>query len=100
VVVPTAAIILRRKRKVPACPESRDIGTKGDPRPSTLIKIGGERGPVILVAFKAIDPALRESGGGFDSHTLPPKKDTALLEGDAQAAIFYSGMTSIALMEG
>jgi hypothetical protein len=27
---------------------------------------------VILVAFKAIDPALRESGGGFDSHTLPP----------------------------
>ena len=36
-------------------------------------KTGGERGPVILVAFKAIDPALRESGGGFDSHTLPPK---------------------------
>jgi hypothetical protein len=28
---------------------------------------------VILVAFKAIDPALRESGGGFDSHTLPPR---------------------------
>jgi hypothetical protein len=34
---------------------------------------GGERGPVILAAFKAVDPALREPGGGFDSHTLPPK---------------------------
>jgi hypothetical protein len=28
---------------------------------------------VILPAFKAGDPALRGSGGGFDSHTLPPK---------------------------
>ena len=34
---------------------------------------GGERGPVTLVAFKAIDPVLRGQGGGFDSHTLPPK---------------------------
>ena len=33
---------------------------------------GGERGPVILVAFKAIDPVLCGQGGGFDSHTLPP----------------------------
>jgi hypothetical protein len=32
---------------------------------------------VIFVAFKAIDPALRESGGGFDSHTLPPKRSSA-----------------------
>jgi hypothetical protein len=34
---------------------------------------GGEKGPVILVVFKAIDPVLRGPGGGFDSHTLPPK---------------------------
>jgi len=27
---------------------------------------------VILPAFKAGDSALRESNGGFDSHTLPP----------------------------
>ena len=33
---------------------------------------GGARGPVILPAFKAGDPALRGPGGGFDSHTLPP----------------------------
>jgi hypothetical protein len=35
--------------------------------------IGGERGPVTLVAFKAIDSVLRGQNGGFDSHTLPPK---------------------------
>src|SRR5208282_3513087 len=34
--------------------------------------IGGERGPVTLVAFKAIDSVLRGQNGGFDSHTLPP----------------------------
>jgi hypothetical protein len=47
----------------------------------TLIALqtGGERGPVILVAFKAIDPALRESGGGFDSHTLPPSPAAFML---------------------
>jgi hypothetical protein len=28
---------------------------------------------VIFVAFKAIDSALRDPNGGFDSHTLPPK---------------------------
>ena len=39
-------------------------------RPYTLA--GGEKGPVTLPAFKAGDPALRGSGGGFDSHTLPP----------------------------
>ena len=33
---------------------------------------GGERGPVTLPAFKAGDPFLRGTGGGFDSHTLPP----------------------------
>jgi hypothetical protein len=33
---------------------------------------GGERGPVTFPVFKAGDPALREPGGGFDSHTLPP----------------------------
>ena len=35
---------------------------------------GGERGPVILPAFKAGDPALCGLDGGFDSHTLPPQK--------------------------
>jgi hypothetical protein len=34
--------------------------------------MGGERGPVTLVAFKAIDSVLRGQNGGFDSHTLPP----------------------------
>ena len=29
---------------------------------------------MILVAFKAIDPVLRGQDGGFDSHTLPPKR--------------------------
>ena len=33
---------------------------------------GGARGPVVLVAFKAIDSGLRGQNGGFDSHTLPP----------------------------
>src|SRR5258708_13467289 len=33
---------------------------------------GGAGAPVILPAFKAGDSALRESNGGFDSHTLPP----------------------------
>jgi len=33
---------------------------------------GGEMGPVTCPAFKAGDSALRESNGGFDSHTLPP----------------------------
>jgi len=33
---------------------------------------GGENGPVTVPAFKAGDSALRESNGGFDSHTLPP----------------------------
>ena len=49
-------------------------------RPSNKVRIlrplassGGEKGPVILVAFKAIDPVLRGQGGGFDSHTLPPQ---------------------------
>ena len=37
-----------------------------------IIVRGGERDPVILVAFKAIDPVLRGQDGGFDSHTLPP----------------------------
>jgi hypothetical protein len=37
-----------------------------------IIVRGGERDPVILVAFKAIDPVLRGRDGGFDSHTLPP----------------------------
>jgi hypothetical protein len=38
----------------------------------TLADIGGERGPVTLVAFKAMDSVLRGQNGGFDSHTLPP----------------------------
>jgi hypothetical protein len=33
---------------------------------------------VILVAFKAIDPTLREPSGGFDSHTPPPQKPFVL----------------------
>ena len=39
---------------------------------------GGENGPVTVPAFKAGDSALRESNGGFDSHTLPPKLLTSL----------------------
>jgi hypothetical protein len=33
---------------------------------------GGEKGPVIFTAFKAVDSVLRGPNGGFDSHTLPP----------------------------
>jgi hypothetical protein len=33
---------------------------------------GGEKGPVILPAFKAGDSVLDGRNGGFDSHTLPP----------------------------
>ena len=40
---------------------------------AAIIAPGGERGPVTFVAFKAIDPVLCGQGGGFDSHTLPPK---------------------------
>ena len=41
--------------------------------PLAIIAHGGERRPVTFVAFKAIDPVLCGQGGGFDSHTLPPK---------------------------
>ena len=33
---------------------------------------GGEKGPVILPAFKAGDSVPCGRNGGFDSHTLPP----------------------------
>ena len=42
------------------------------PLPRSYNPRGGEKGPVILPAFKAGDPLLRGSDGGFDSHTLPP----------------------------
>ncbi len=51
-----------------------------------IILRGGERGPVILVAFKAIDPALREPNGGFDSHTLPPQFVTKSRAGEVGRA--------------
>src|SRR5216684_1588317 len=49
---------------------------RGEPTKSlcydSCANCGGERGPVVLVAFKAIARVLRGLGGGFDSHTLPP----------------------------
>jgi hypothetical protein len=69
----------------PPAPAHRESGAQllslfRDGRP-VIIRRGGERGPVILVAFKAIDPTLRGPGGGFDSHTLPP------LRGDCRNGI-------------
>ncbi|MGA6961723.1 MAG: hypothetical protein WBY38_20095, partial [Candidatus Acidiferrales bacterium] len=37
-----------------------------DAAASQRFSSGGEKGPVILVAFKAIDPVLRGQDGGFD----------------------------------
>ena len=56
------AILLRRARIRPLC----------RPVLSRYTSSGGENGPVTVPAFKAGDSALRESNGGFDSHTLPP----------------------------
>src|SRR5713101_5868466 len=60
------------QRKRAACQSRR-----GEPAKSlcydSCANCGGERGPVVLVAFKAIARVLRGLGGGFDSHTLPPQ---------------------------
>jgi hypothetical protein len=37
-----------------------------------VFEYGGEKGPVIFTAFKAVDSVLRGPNGEFDSHTLPP----------------------------
>src|SRR5712692_2461454 len=51
----------------------RKLRTSTKPRNMTGLRAdGGEKGPVTFPAFKAGDPALRGSDGGFDSHTLPP----------------------------
>jgi hypothetical protein len=51
-----------------------------------IIRGGGENGPVTVPAFKAGDSALRESNGGFDSHTLPPLNDNPSRVLDVAAA--------------
>jgi hypothetical protein len=54
---------------------NENLGTgqaPGEPCATMTPRGGGARGPVILPVFKAGDPALRGSDGGFDSHTLPP----------------------------
>ncbi len=54
---------------------------------------GGEKGPVTLPAFKAGDPALRGSGGGFDSHTLPPQTTASVASTALEAHLAPSDET-------
>jgi hypothetical protein len=41
------------------------------------IRRGSARGPAALLVFKTSVPAPKGAAGGFDSHTLPPLKDSA-----------------------